>query len=282
MTLSWTGLGLLDEVGFNIYEKKALAVSLRLGVADAATLCREGDIPTSKIYEAMERLSALGLVEIQPTRPKLYSAAPPGAIVDRLVAAERQRSEEFAARAESLRELLERASQGPESRQTFAELALGVESHVKRHLTRLATARRRILSYLEEGDLRAIESLEETGFGVLRRISRAAEEQGLEHRVIFGFSYASAPRLTAFLRRHGENLAHVTGVRYAGELGHPFHLVDDELVILALDHPFVPDGRFASILVRDHDLAAKLAAGFEELWNRAMRDLGEVRFMPSR
>lgn len=46
MGLSWTELGLLDEVGFTTYEKKALAASVRLGVADAATLCREGDIPT--------------------------------------------------------------------------------------------------------------------------------------------------------------------------------------------------------------------------------------------
>jgi hypothetical protein len=157
-----------------------------------------------------------------------------------------------------------------------------VESHVKRHLTRLATARRRVLSYLEEGDLRAIDRLEAAGFPVLRRVRRAAEEHGVEHRVIFGFGYASAPRLTDFLRRHGESLAHATGIRYSGELGHPFHLIDDELVILALDHPFVPEGRFASILVRDRDLAAKLAAGFEELWRRAMRDLGEVRFMPAR
>lgn len=282
MGLSWTELGLLDEVGFTIYEKKALAASVRLGVADAATLCREGDIPTSKVYEAMERLSSLGLVEIQPTRPKLYSAAAPGTIVDRLIEAARRRTEDFAARAEVLRELLESAPRGPESRQTFADLALGVESHVKRHLTRLAAARQRILSYLEEGDLKAIDRLEEEGFAVLRRIRRAAEERGVEHRVIFGFGYATAPRLTAFLRRHGENLSHVTGVRYSGELGHPFHLVDEELLILALDHPFIPDGRFASLLVRDRDLAAKLAAGFEELWSRAMRDLGEIRFMPAR
>ena len=73
----------------------------------------------------------------------------------------------------------------------------------------------------------------------------------------------------------------MTGLRYSGELGHPFHLLDDEIVILSLDHPFVSDGRFASILVRDRDLAGKLAAGFEGLWSRAMKDLGEIRFMPA-
>lgn len=280
MRLAWTRLGLLDEVGFTIYEKKALATSVELGVADAATLCREGDIPTSKIYEAMERLSALGLVEIQRTRPKLYSALPPGTIVDRLVESVRRRAEGFAERAEELREQLARVPRNLESRQTFSDLALGVESHVKRHLTRLAEARRRIVSYLEEGDLRAIDRMEEEGFPLLKRIRRAAEEHGVEHRVIFGFRYSTAARLTDFLRRHGENLSHVTGVRYSGEMGHPFHLVDDEMVILALDHPFIPEGRFASLLVRDRELAGKLAAGFSGLWSRAMRDLREVRFQP--
>ncbi|HEX5085634.1 MAG TPA: hypothetical protein VFY40_26670 [Blastocatellia bacterium] len=39
------------------------------------------------------------------------------------------------------------------------------------------------------------------------------------------------------------------------------------------DHPFVPEGRFASLLVRDKDLARQLADGFKELWNKAMRDI---------
>jgi hypothetical protein len=41
------------------------------------------------------------------------------------------------------------------------------------------------------------------------------------------------------------DLRQVTGVRYSGELGHPFHVVDDETVVLPLDHPFVREGRFA-------------------------------------
>ncbi|MCB1037755.1 MAG: helix-turn-helix domain-containing protein, partial [Acidobacteria bacterium] len=71
--MEWFEMGALDDLGFSIYEKKALATLASLGVADAATLCREGDIPTSKIYRAMEKLSSLGVVEIQPTRPKLYA-----------------------------------------------------------------------------------------------------------------------------------------------------------------------------------------------------------------
>jgi hypothetical protein len=51
-------------------------------------------------------------------------------------------------------------------------------------------------------------------------------------------------------------------------------------VILSLDHPFVAEGRFASLLVRDASLAESLAQEFEALWQKALKDLREIRFYP--
>lgn len=75
-------------------------------------------------------------------------------------------------------------------------------------------------------------------------------------------------------------LGRLSGLRYSGEMGHPFHVLDDETVILSLDHPFVPEGRFASLLVQDRELAASLTQGFETLWQKALQDLRGIRFMP--
>jgi len=63
----------LEQIGLVLYERKALMALMLCGVADAATLCREGNVPTSKIYLAMEKLAALGLAQIQPTRPKMFA-----------------------------------------------------------------------------------------------------------------------------------------------------------------------------------------------------------------
>ena len=60
--------------------------------------------------------------------------------------------------------------------------------------------------------------------------------------MVFGFSYQNAQRLVKFLRDHRTEIRHLTGVRYSGELGHPFHVVDADVVVLPLDHPFVPGG----------------------------------------
>jgi len=50
--------------------------------------------------------------------------------------------------------------------------------------------------------------------------------------------------------------------------------------VLPLDHPFVKEGRFASLLVRDRELADSLAEGFQELWRKAMKNLREIQVDP--
>ncbi|MCP5118467.1 MAG: hypothetical protein GY953_47250 [bacterium] len=278
--MRWQDFDLLEEAGLTQYERKALVTLMTRGVSDADALCREGEIPTSKIYRAMEKLGRMRLAEIQPTRPKLYSALSAEAVVDRLVEISREKAESFAERAQELRKTFAELPGRLRGRKTFVDLALGVESHVKRHLIQVAAARRRILSYMERGDIGAIQQSVEGGFPILRRIARNAARHKIDHRVVFGFRYQSAPELVEFLQQHRAHLEHVTGVRYSGELGHPFHVVDEETVILALDHPFVPEGRFASLLVRDKELAQSLVEGFARLWEKAMRNLQEISFHP--
>lgn len=271
----------LEDLGFTLYERKALMALMLQGVADADTLCREGNIPTSKIYLALEKLGNLGLVAIQPTRPKLYSALSTDAIFNRLIEISRQHADRFAADAQKLKEQIAAQPSRNPGRTAFVDLALGVESHVRRHLIHLATAQRRIWSYMEQGDLTAIDRSMPSGPPVLRRIARNAVERKVDQRVVFGFGYRTAPLLVEFLKRHKAHLEHVTGVRYSGEFGHPFHVIDDDVVILCVDHPFVPDGRVGSLMVRDRTLAGRLADGFESLWAKAMRDLREISFHPA-
>ncbi len=278
--MRWQQFELLEEIGLTSYERKALVTLMVHGVADAETLCRKGEVPSSKIYLAMEKLAQLGLVEIQPTRPRLYSALPNDEVVNRLVEISRSKADRFAEQAETLKATLAALPEHVHGRKAFVDLALGVDSHVKRHVIYLATAQHRAWSYLEHGDLAALDQVVSTGFPILRRIARNAFERKLDQRVVFGFAYQTAPNLVSFLRKHRAHLEHVTGVRYSGELGHPFHVIDDDIVILSLDHPFIPEGRFASLLVRDKELAQRLAEGFETLWSKAMRDLQEIDFHP--
>jgi len=270
----------LEHIGLTLYERKALTALMLCGVADAATLCREGSVPTSKIYLAMEKLAGLGLVQVQPTRPKMFAALPTEVVVNRIIEIARERSDRFASDASALHATFTGLRARARGRQPFVDLALGVDGHIRRHLVPLAAARKRLLSYMEAADLTAIDTAVKDGFPILRRIAKNASERGIEHRMVFGFSYQSAGQVVEFLKAHRNDLRQVTGVRYSGELGHPFHVVDDETVVLPLDHPFVKESRFASLLVRDRELADNLAEGFHELWRKAMRHLREIQVDP--
>ncbi|MCC6538801.1 MAG: hypothetical protein IT162_14700 [Bryobacterales bacterium] len=275
-------LGLLEELGFTQYERRTLRALMLHSVADAETLCQQGGVPSSKIYLALEKLAGLGLVDVQPTRPKLFSARSHEAIFARLVEMAKDRAERFAAEAQKVKErFAAMPARETAGRAMFVDLALGQQSPVRRHLVHLAAAQRRIWSYMEQGDLDAIgQAADGAGASLLRRIARNAVARGVDHRVVFGFGYRSAPKLVAFLKKHRAHWEHVTGVRYSGEMGHPFHVVDEELVILSVDHPFVEGGRVASLLIRDRALAQRLSAGFEALWTKAMKSLREISFHP--
>ncbi len=281
MRIAWPEFALLDEAGFGSYEKRALVTLVVHGVADAATLCRDGDIPTSKIYAAMEKLADHGLVELRRSRPKLYAALPVEPLVERLNELVASRAEQFRRDSTQLSRALEGLPKRLRGGQPRVDLALGIESHVKRHLTRLASARKHVLSYMEAGDLDAISRVTAEGFDLMRTIARQREKAPIEHRVVFGFTQRTAPRLLEFLRVHATATRTLSGVRYSGEIGHPFHVIDGATVILAFDHPFVGEGRFASLLVEDEALAAQLAQGFDGLWRKALANLREIRQWPT-
>src|SRR5262245_6467831 len=124
-------LEILSELGFTRYERKTLAALMLQGVADAETLCREGEVPSSKLYLALEKLAALGLVEVQPTRPKLFSALSIDAIFSRLVEISREKADRFTSEAQILKKRLASLPNRQTGRTTFVDLATGRESHVK-------------------------------------------------------------------------------------------------------------------------------------------------------
>jgi hypothetical protein len=86
----------------------------------------------------------------------MFTALPADTVVARAIEIARDRAERFAAAAPGLASTFAGLRSRARGRQPFVDLALGVDSHVRRHLLPLAAARKRILSYMEHGDLLAL------------------------------------------------------------------------------------------------------------------------------
>src|ERR1051326_259035 len=85
--------GLLEALGLTKYETNAYLSLLAMGISDARDLSRASGVPTPKIYETMVRLEALGLVEVQASRPRKFMAREVGEALDELKNAKRREFE---------------------------------------------------------------------------------------------------------------------------------------------------------------------------------------------
>ncbi|WP_348611021.1 TrmB family transcriptional regulator [Halobaculum rarum] len=71
--LEYECASLLKEFGFSEYEAYTYVYLLRLGVGTAKDIAEVGDVPRTRVYDAVEALHEAGLVDIQHTSPKRFT-----------------------------------------------------------------------------------------------------------------------------------------------------------------------------------------------------------------
>jgi len=80
-------IDLLQRVGLNKYEAEAYAALLRYGPLTGYELGKRSEVPLSRSYEILERLSTKGLALVQPGDPPRYAAEASEQFLDRTRAA---------------------------------------------------------------------------------------------------------------------------------------------------------------------------------------------------
>jgi sugar-specific transcriptional regulator TrmB len=86
VSLSERASASLEGLGLTGSEVKAYIALLRGGSMTANDVSREARIPYSKVYDALESLHRRGWVEVQKSRPIVYTAKPPDAALEELKA----------------------------------------------------------------------------------------------------------------------------------------------------------------------------------------------------
>ena len=82
--INQTKLSLIN-MGLNEYQASALTYLLLLGETKATTLSKTSKVPSARIYGILDQLAKMGLVNIRPGRPLLYSPRPLEDIASSLV-----------------------------------------------------------------------------------------------------------------------------------------------------------------------------------------------------
>lgn len=274
--------GLLEALGLTKYETNAYLSLLQLGVSDARDLSRASGVPTSKIYETMVRLEALGLVEVQASRPRKFMAREVGEALDELKNAKRKEFEGLLKSLPALETRLKiRARTSPKD-STFWSVTTSWHDFANKHLAKAAEAKDEVLIYVDlsgcfgdllqamkagtdpktfnEADIRILEAI--------RNIRKHLKNDKVGFRVLVGAGAQDKEAARAWVMSTGTPKFYN---RFRiGEPGRQqFLVLDREAVILLLMNPARVGTPLGSTYAQDATLAREIIGAFQEMWDRA-------------
>ncbi|HWH08219.1 MAG TPA: helix-turn-helix domain-containing protein [Candidatus Thermoplasmatota archaeon] len=274
--------GLLEALGLTKYETNAYLSLLQLGVSDARDLSRASGVPTSKIYETMVRLEALGLVEVQASRPRKFMAREVGEALDELKNAKRREFDNLLKSLPALESRLKiRARTSPKD-STFWSVTTSWHDFANKHLAKAAEAKDEVLIYVDlsgcfgdllqamrsgtepkafnEADIRILEAI--------RNIRKHLKNDKVGFRVLVGAGPDDKEAARAWVQTTGTPKFYN---RFRiGEPGRQqFLVLDREAVILLLMNPARVGTPLGSTYAQDATLAREIIGAFQEMWDRA-------------
>ncbi len=269
------------------YETNTYMTLLSATTLTAKEVSSKSQVPTGRIYEILEQLMNLGLIEVQDTRPKKYKVIPPNSAFQNLIA---HREEE------GKKQIQVMYSQARELEQAIQTSNFLGNNHVPSLFWSTAYGIRPIVTLYRD----RIRELEEeclfTGFineNTLKVISKARFLYGglvnllNKHGVVkflWSFDLDERNPSQKQVQDNDTIFRHVSEIletelhlsRSAGDfemkyvnqrISIYFDIFDGTRVILKLRNPVKPSQIFACISVLDPNLARELTKYFKEIWN---------------
>lgn len=267
---------ILEGLGLTKYETDAYLALVPRGVADARTICRAANVPTSKIYDAMARLEAMGLVAVQPSRPRKFMAREAGEAASSIARSKRREFDEAMALLPRLETELRGVAATTPKGSAFWSVALSWKEFAAQHLSKVADAQKEHCAYLdihagmgvevvgvEDGD--DPEGLEAMAH-MLDSVKTNFRARKINYRVLIGAANEEERELArewATALTDGKNMQRY---RFTDPGRQMFHCIDRESVVLMLPNPAAPRRFLGSVYARDPALARAVAGGFDALW----------------
>ena len=115
---------ILREFGLSKNEIYTYLTVLSMDLCEAKEICTITHIPSSKIYNILDRLEALGLIEIQQSRPKKYKSISLELALESLRQIKRREYQEFKTKLPQLKTFLQRRIKTYETDSVFWNLTI--------------------------------------------------------------------------------------------------------------------------------------------------------------
>jgi sugar-specific transcriptional regulator TrmB len=269
------------------YETSSYLALMSSTALTAKELTVKARVPTGRIYDVLERLTMLGLIEVQDTRPKKYRIVKPSSAFRSLIARFEQKNQNEIQMLYSQARELEKEIQTsnlPGNPQTpsslFWSTSYGLKAISALYRDRIPDMEKEFLmtGFINEKTIKIIPGIKYL-FGGLASFM---ERQG-QVKILWSFDLDERNPSPAQLEKNDdtyrllmENLERALHVSSFGgnfeqkyvnqRISTYFDIFDDTRVILKLRNPIKPTQIFACISVLDPNLARELKKYYMEMW----------------
>ena len=264
---------LLKELGLSNYETEAYLKVVELGIAEAGTICKETKIPFGRVYQELNSLAAKGLIEVQNTRPKRYTARKPRLAFKALLQQrrgdmEKQLQKTIEATLQ-IEEIISKKIPARPKERTFWTTAVGIEEAVEMIRSNFEEAEKEICIILhhthpqEECDFKGSEA-------TIFNEAIKATERGVKIKALLTEEFIITEM--EILKEHGgkEKIMDKVEIRaMKNAIPSYFEVIDGEKVVLKVDNPKNPGQILAMTKIWDVKLAKEIRDKFEEMWSEA-------------
>ncbi len=266
---------LLRKIHLNKYESIAYDTILRNGVVEASVISKKGGIPFGKIYESLGSLSAMGLIDVQETRPKKYKIKNPKTAFQKIL---NKRTQKLKEETDFLKQNLiqiedEIGKVGvlENKEKTFWSTAIGGD--IEKMIGSIFDDAKRelcIIPYIinKSGQTKnAILNIPK----LAREIEKCAE-RGVKIKAIFPAEFArkhmAILKKMKIIKIITKNIEIKTMVKMPAE---PFIIIDRDKTILRVNDPIDEEKILAMIKITDVKLSENLRIGFDKMWGNALK-----------
>lgn len=271
---------LLKELGLSAYEADAYLKVVELGVSEAGTICKGTRIPFGRIYQELNSLVGKGLIEVQSTRPKRYTARKPGLAFKALLRKRQEDMEEHLQKtvevASQLEEIISEKIPTAPAERTFWATAVGVEEVIEIMRSNFEEAEKDICIILQHVYPDEECNFKDRGVTVINEVIKATE-RGVTIRVLVNEEFMISKMKFMEKHRLKEKMMDTVKMRVMKRTSPShFEVIDGEKVVLKVNNPKHPGQVFAMTKIWDVKLAKEIRETFEEMWKEA-RPLGSGR-----
>jgi len=261
----------LKDFGFTKNEIHAFITILTLGLCEVREICSKTNIPTSKIYNILDKLEKYGLIEIQKTRPKKCKAVNINLLIERLKDSKLKEYEEFKNKLPIFKEFLEKRVVKFEDTSTFWHVAIDEDQIIKKHISRF-----KYVDFVGEicVDYDVMDLIVRK-YKMGNTITINFKNKKIITKLLIAYQTDKQKEdIIKWLDFRPRKADSKNKIRLIHKfIQKPFGLIDIDKVIMLIRHPVNENKFISSIYMINKKLHGELVESFKDLWEKA-EDIG--------